>query len=78
MELQVAEQVVVPFIVTQGLEADAYCLRVVDKEWCVVQKLADMDLPTCIADVKEGKIPLYINQLQQIKVCTKRHGSLCL
>ncbi|KAL9536663.1 hypothetical protein MBANPS3_012471 [Mucor bainieri] len=67
MDLEAAKELVIPFIITQGLEGDVYYLRVIDKEWCAIQKLTDMDLPTNITDIKEHKIAEYIEKLFMIK-----------
>ncbi|KAI8875903.1 hypothetical protein K501DRAFT_156821, partial [Backusella circina FSU 941] len=64
MGFEAAKQVAIPFMITQGLDADVYTLRLVDREWCVVDKVADIDIPTCVSEVKDGNIPKYINQLQ--------------
>lgn len=58
MDLEAAKELVIPFIITHGLEGDVYYLLFIDREWCAIQKLADMDLPTCISDMEEGKIRL--------------------
>lgn len=69
MDLESAKQVAIPFVITQGLESDVYAPRLVDKEWCVVTKLADIDIPSTISEVKQGKINDYLNQLHVLKVC---------
>ena len=69
MDFESAKQVAMPSVITQGLESDVYALSLVDKEWRVVTKLADIDIPSTISEVKKGKIIDYLNQLHVLKVC---------
>lgn len=73
MDFEAAKKVALPFMITQGLEADVYTLRMIDREWCVVDKIADIDIPTCVSEVKDGNIRNYMNQLQIPKVSIGRY-----
>lgn len=58
-----------PFVICEGLEADLHIIRLVSEDWCVIEKVKDIDLPSSIIDIKDGKIVEYVNHLRRMKVC---------
>lgn len=66
--LEEAMTFTLPFMICEGLETDIYGVRLVSEDWCVVEKIIDIDLPCCVADVKDGKIAEWMIQLRTLKV----------
>ncbi|KAI8638619.1 hypothetical protein BD408DRAFT_446611 [Parasitella parasitica] len=57
----------VPFVLFEGLESDIYTIRPISEDWTVVEKLKDIDLPSCTQEVKNGKIENYVQNLKAFK-----------
>jgi hypothetical protein len=71
LNYQEAKAFALSFVICEGLESDIYTIRLVSEDWCVVEKVKIMDLPSCVADAKDGNIAEYINHLRRLKVCRK-------
>ncbi|KAI8371761.1 uncharacterized protein BYT42DRAFT_80842 [Radiomyces spectabilis] len=71
LSYQEATEFTLPFVICCGLRADIYTIRLVSEDWCAVEKCKDLDIPCCVAEVKEGKIVSYIHHLKSLKVCGK-------
>lgn len=74
LNFEEAKKFILPFVICEGLEADIYTIQVASEDWCVVEKYGDIDLPSCVEDVKDGGIAVYIKNLKQFKVFKRRHN----
>lgn len=68
---QEAKAFTLPFVIFEGLEADIHIIKLVSEDWCVVEKIKDMDLPSCVMDIKDGSIAEYTNHLRRLQVRRK-------
>lgn len=50
------------------LEDQFLILYEYDNNWCVVDKVEDVDVPNSIQSIKDGYISLYVNSLKYFKV----------
>lgn len=71
LNFQEATAFMLPFVICEGLEADIYTIRLMSEDWCVVEKIKNMELPCCVTEVKDGNIAEYLNHLKRFKVCRK-------
>ncbi|KAG1329425.1 hypothetical protein G6F62_007682 [Rhizopus arrhizus] len=67
LNLEEAKSFKVPFVLFEGLESDIYTIRLVSEDWTVVEKLKDIDVPSCVQEVKDGKIKNYLQNLKGFK-----------
>lgn len=57
----------VPSMLIARLEDQILILYEYDNNWCVVDKVEDVDVPNSIQSIKDGYISLYVNSLKYFK-----------
>lgn len=58
----------VPSMLIARLENQILIFYEYDNNWCVVDKVEDVDVPNSIQSIRDGYITLYVNSLKYFKV----------